>query len=323
MNLSRIHRLLTLIGLLQAGREHSIDAIARACKVHRRTVFRDLETLREAGVPLEFDAENQRYAIPGTYYLPPTDFTPAEALTLIVLCHEMGDRSRLPFFEPVGSACVKLESALPSNLREWVRRVAGTIQIQPTPHSQVEGKAPIYQQLLDAVGRRQCVRIGYDSLTEREAISTRLEIYRLLFSRRSWYAIGRSSLHRSVRTFNVGRIQHCEPVDESYQIPQNFSVDRYLRNAWHMIPESGPDHEVLVRFHPMVAQNVAEILWHKTQRTRILPDGSLEFAATVSGLKEISWWILGYGEQAEVIRPEPLRQIIGRHAAALHARYNG
>jgi proteasome accessory factor B len=322
MNLSRIHRLLNLIGLLQAGREHSVDAIARACKVHRRTVFRDLDTLREAGVPLEFDVAKQRYAIPGIYYLPPTNFTPEEALTLIVLCHEMGDRSRLPFFEPVVSACLKLESALPGNLREQVRRVAGSMEIQPAPRSRLEGKAPVYRQLLEAVGRRQCVRIRYGSLTEWETICTRVEIYRLLFSRRSWYAIGRSSLHRSVRTFNVGRIEECEILADGYQIPANFSVDRYLRNAWHMIPEPGPDQEVLVRFQPMVAQNVAEILWHKTQRTSILPDGSLEFAATVSGLKEISWWILGYGDQAEVIRPEPLRQIIGRHAAKLHERYN-
>jgi proteasome accessory factor B len=130
-------------------------------------------------------------------------------------------------------------------------------------------------------------------------------------------------LHRSVRTFNVGRIEKCEILDDRYQIPANFSIDRYLRNAWHMIPEAGPDQEVLVRFSPMVAQNVAEIRWHKTQQTTLLPDGSLDFAVTVSGLKEISWWILGYGDQAEVIRPGLLRQIIGRHAANLQQRYCG
>jgi proteasome accessory factor B len=166
-NLSRIHRLLNLIGLLQAGREHNIDAIARACGVSRRTIFRDLETLREAGVPLEFDAEKQRYAIPGTYYLPPTNFTPEEALSLIVLCDELGDRSRLPFFGPVRSAVVKLESALPGALRERLRKVADAIQIEPTPRSRLDEKMPIYQQLLEAIGQRQSVRIRYDSLAER------------------------------------------------------------------------------------------------------------------------------------------------------------
>jgi proteasome accessory factor B len=152
-------------------------------------------------------------------------------------------------------------------------------------------------------------------------ISTRVNTYRLLFSRRGWYAIGRSSLHRGVRTFNLGRIRQCEVLEDRYQIPCNFSIKHYLRNAWHLIPEPGPDQEVLVRFGPLVAQNVAEILWHPTQRVTFNPDGSLDFTVTVSGVREISWWILGYGDQAEVIRPEALRQIVAAHVARLSRRY--
>ena len=110
------------------------------------------------------------------------------------------------------------------------------------------------------------VRIRYRSLSERQEISTRLSPYRLLFSRRSWYVIGRSSLHRATRTFNLGRIRSIEMLEDRYRVPRGFSIERYLRNAWHLIPEPGPDREVVVRFSPMVAQNVAEVLWHKTQR---------------------------------------------------------
>ena len=56
---------------------------------------------------------------------------------------------------------------------------------------------------------------------------------------------------------------------------------------------------------------MAEVQWHRTQRTAFLPDGSLEFRVTGSGLHEISWWILGYGDQAEVTpAQEPLRNVI-------------
>ena len=88
MKLSRIHRLLKLIGLLQAGKGYNVEALAEACNVTRRTIFRDLETLRQSGVPLSFDEQQQRYHVCGTYYLPPTNFTPEEALSLIVLCQE-------------------------------------------------------------------------------------------------------------------------------------------------------------------------------------------------------------------------------------------
>ena len=313
---------MSLIGHLQAGRGYNVEALAHECGVSRRTIFRDLDILRLAGVPLAFDPENQCYRIPGSYYLPPTNFTPEEALSLIVLCHELGDRSRLPFFAPARSAAAKLESSLPKRLLEQLQRVRGAVHIDTGPHSPLEGQDPTYQRLLDAVGSRQCVRIRYQSHVEGVEICTRLSPYRLLFSRRSWYVIGRASLYRSVRTFNVSRIFQIELLDDRYQIPASFSIDRYLGNAWHLIPEPGPDREVFVRFSPLVARNVAEVGWHKTQRTSFTADGSLDFRVTVSGLHEMSWWILGYGDQAEVIEPPELRRMLAERVNRLAARYN-
>jgi len=295
--------------------------LARACGVSRRTIFRDLETLRQSGLPLSYDEQYQRYRVPGTYYLPPTNFTPEEALSLIVLCHELGNRSGLPFFAPARSAVVKLESSLPARLREQLRGVADAVKIQPPPSNPLAKHRPIYEQLLDAAARRRSVRILYDSLTEWRQIRTRLNPYRLLFSRRSWYVIGRSSMHRSTRTFNVGRVLEVEPLDTPFRVPRGFSIERYLRNAWHLIPEPGRDWEVVVRFSKMVARNVAEVAWHKTQRTEFRPDGTLDFHVTVSGLNEISWWILGYGDQAEVLKPAKLRRLVAERAARTARQY--
>ncbi len=294
-----------------------------ACEVSRRTIFRDLETLRLSGIPLHFDDRRQCYRLGGTQYLPPTNFTAEEALSLIVLCHELGDSSGLPFFGPARSAVVKLESNLPSRLRQQLGEMASAVQIKPPPRNPLEGRQPVYEQLLEAISTRQAVRIRYGSLTEWEEICTRLSPYRLLFSRRSWYVIGRSSMHRSTRTFNVGRIVNLEPLEDGFQVPRGFSIERYLRNAWHLIPEPGPDYEVVVRFEKMVAQNVAEVAWHKTQHVEQREDGSIEYRVTVSGLGEISWWILGYGDQAEVLRPEKLRRMVAERARRLAERYAG
>lgn len=63
-----------LLQALQAGNGQNAEGIARACGVSRRTVFRDLETLRAASVP-------------------PTDFTPSEALSIIALAAGAADRA--------------------------------------------------------------------------------------------------------------------------------------------------------------------------------------------------------------------------------------
>jgi len=322
MNLSRIRRLVQLIGLLQLGKGQNADSLSQGCGVSRRTIFRDLEILRLAGVPLVLDDEQGRYRIPSSYYLPPTNFTAEEALAVMVLCYELGDDSRLPFCGAARSAALKLESSLPSPLREQVRETAPGVRIQLQPRNPLDNLQSVYQQLLECIAARSAVRIAYDSFAEGQCLTTQLSPYRLLFSRHSWYVIGRSSIHREVRTFNVGRIQSLQLLDETFQVPRGFSVERYLGNAWHLIPEAGPDHEVLVRFQPLVARNVAEVVWHKTQRTQFSADGTLDFRVTVSGLNEISWWILGYGDQAEALEPATLRQLIADRAARMLARYN-
>lgn len=323
MNLKRIARLLKLLQTLQAGSGQNADALAEACGVSRRTIFRDLETLRTTGVPLQFDRDADRYSIASSFFLPPTNFTAEEALSIIALAGEMGSGSGLPFYEPARRAALKLEGSLPGPLREELQTLTKSIHINIEPTNPLAGKLEVYQQLVDSIASRRVVRIDYESLTEWETITTKLRPYHLLFSHRSWYVIGRSSLHREVRIFNLGRISALETLKEKYVVARGFSLDRYLGNAWSIMTEPGRDYQVIVRFQPMVARNVGEVVWHKTQKLDFQEDGCLDFYVCVSGLSEIAWWIMGYGDQAEVIKPAKLRKIIAHRVANMHATYNG
>jgi predicted DNA-binding transcriptional regulator YafY len=307
--------------MLQSGGGQNANRLAKVCGVSRRTVFRDLEALRIAGVPLEFDAALDRYSIPSTYYLPPVNFTAAEALSLMVMAGEMGRNGQLPFFESAHAATLKLEGSLPPTLRDEVRDLSRSIRIRPNVISQLQSKQYYYQQLVDARRDRHVVRIKYDSKTEWEQIVTKLRPYHLLFSRHSWYVIGRSSLHREVRTFNLSRIVELTVLAERFRLPRGFSIERHLGNAWRLIPSPEADYHVLIRFQPLVAANVAEVHWHRTQRTEFQNDGSLLFRVTVSGLHEIVWWVLGYGDQAEVLQPLKLRRLVTQRAKNMLARY--
>ena len=322
MNVKRITRLLRLLQILQSGNGQNADGLAKACGVSRRTVFRDIESLRFAGVPIKFDEEHDRYSISGAYFLPPINFTAAEALSLVALANEMGRSDRLPFYEPAHSAALKLEGSLPAPLREQLRIMTQSIHIRPSPVSPLTAKANIYHQLVDARAVRRAVRIEYDSLTEWRCITTKLRTYHLLFCRHSWYVIGRSSLHREVRTFNLSRIAKLTPLAERFTVPKSFSIEQHLRNAWLLIPDKGADQQVAIRFKPLVARNVGEVVWHKTQRLEFQEDGSLIFRACVSGLGEIVWWILGYGDQAEVLEPVQLRRLVAHRAKMMVEMYN-
>jgi predicted DNA-binding transcriptional regulator YafY len=310
-----------MISLLQAGKGHNVDSLAAQCGISRRTVFRDLEVLRRADVPLKLDDEFQVYHLAESHFLPPAKFSAEESLAVLVLCHELGDVRQMPFLAPAHTAAVKIENSFPSALRKQIRGQADAIQIRMNQISPIADQSHVYQNLLDAIPKRRCVRIRYDSYFDGQIIQTCLPPYRVVFSRHSWYVIGRSSIHRSVRTFNLTRIRQLEPTEDSYEIPRNFSLDRYLGNAWHIVPDADPDSDITVRFGKKVARNVAEVKWHKTRRLKWTDDGALEFTAKVKGLKEISWWILGYGDQAEVIKPPELRKLVATHARRMLRKY--
>lgn len=322
MKTPRITRLLKLLRILETGGTHNAVSLSKTCGVSRRTVFRDLETLREAGIRLQYDRRTDCYALADAAPITPTQLSTDEAISLIVLARQMGGGQHVPYFSAAGEAARKLEHGLPQATKQQLADVTAAVTMVPGGLADADNKAEVFRQLLEARRLRQVLRMEYESLTEWDTISTKLRPYQLMHSRHSWYVVGRSSAHREVRTFKVSRISSLELLDEKYKLPRGFSLKRYLKNAWRIVPESGKDVNVVVRFSPLVATNVREVVWHPTQHLVAQDDGSLLFHATVSGVNEISWWILGYADQAEVLKPARLRKLVAQRARSLARLYD-
>lgn len=322
MNVAKTRRLIKILSLLQNPSGFNAAEIAEACGVVKRTVFRDLKLLRQAGLPIDYDAAADRHRLADGALLPGLNLSFSEALALLVLGQEAARADVTPLVGDARSAINKLTAALPAAIQDELRDAAPSVRVARRPVGRHDDAADAYDALVDAVARRCSVRITYDSFTEREVICTKLSPYVLAFCRHAWYVVGRSSVHRATRTFHLGRIQKFEVLDDSFDMPKGFSLDRYLGNAWSMIPEPGDDYDVSIRFAKKVARNVADVVWHKTQQTELRRDGSLLFRVRVSGLNEISWWVLGYGDQAEVLEPEELRRLVAKHVKNMAKRYD-
>src|SRR5215211_5564202 len=155
----RITRLLRLLQMLQSGHGMNASALAKAFKVGRRTIFRDLQVLRDADLPLEYDAKTERYYVSSSWAMPPTKLTEDEALALISLATEFGRNQELPFYDIAYNAAVKLEKTLPRTLRQGLRRKIPAIKIRPSRLSRLVGKSTIYRQLVAAISDRTVVQI--------------------------------------------------------------------------------------------------------------------------------------------------------------------
>ena len=280
MNDKRITRLLKLLQMLQSGRRPEFRGPGQSLWRRRRTIFRDLETLARGGrAGRVTTARRGDFRSAGASFLPPTDFTAEEALSLIGAGRRNGPQP--------AAAILRSRLQRGAEAREQSARAAAAggppddAGHQDSPRTRSAHLAGKSERLSAArAGDRKAARRARSNTKASpngRRITTKLRPYQLLFSRRSWYVIGRSSLHREVRIFNLCADRVAEQLREPFTVPRSFDLDRYLGNAWHLIPSAGRDSHVVMRFKSLVAGNVAEVMWHKTQRTKFLPDGSLEF----------------------------------------------
>ena len=310
MTYNRVTRIMQILTTLQAGKSCTISDLAKMFGTSRRTIFRDLKELQAIGVPYHYDAESGGYTIEPEFFLPPLDLNLQEALGLLLLAHKASKQIQLPFKDSALLAALKIENNLPANIRKYCNTALQNISTRASAQAPIQyppGLDRIFAKLQNAIYKKRQVNIRYNSLFERTIIDVELCPYHLLYNNRAWYVLGRSSLHKSVRTFKLNRIKELTTTDKPFEQDKNFNVYEYLGRAWSMIPE-GQIYNVKLRFLPKVANNVAEVKWHSTQQVTRNDDGSATVEFRVDGLGEITWWILGYGDQVQVLAPKALRK---------------
>lgn len=310
MKRSRISRVMQILTTFQAGKSYAVRDLSKMFGTSRRTIFRDLKELQAIGVPFHYDAKTSGYTIEPEFFLPPVDLSLQEALGLLLLAHKTRDQIQTPFKNSVLWAALKIENNLPAKIRQYCNTALQNISTRPCAQAPVTHSAGLdktFAQLQQAIVKKRKVNIRYHSLFEGTIIDVELSPYHLLYNKRAWYVLGRSSLHKSVRTFKLNRIRELTTTQRCFVDGEKFDVYDYLGRAWSMIPE-GRIYNIKLLFLPKVANNVAEVQWHSTQKVVRNSDGSATVEFRVDGLGEITWWILGYGDQVQVLAPKTLRK---------------
>jgi len=310
MKRSRIGRVMQILTTLQAGKSYAVSDLSKMFGTSRRTIFRDLKELQAIGVPYRYDARTGGYMIEPEFFLPPIDLTLQEAMSLLLLAHKVRDQIQFPYKNSALLAALKIENNLPAKVRKYCATALQNISTRASAQAPIRHSAGLdktFAQLQQAIVKKRKVDLRYHSLFEGTIIDVELCPYHLLYNNRAWYVLGRSSLHKSVRTFKLNRIRELTTTEKCFVDGENFDLYDYLGRAWSMIPE-GRIHNIKLRFLPKVANNVAEVQWHSTQKVVRNSDGSATVEFRVDGIGEITWWILGYGDQVKVLAPEALRK---------------
>jgi len=316
----RSARLLRTLKYVEGAGEGGIrpEDLARLLGVSRRTAYRDLKALElEVDVPIW--NEHGRWGVSNTGLLPSLRFSRDEALSLVLAARLLAKFST--GYDPeFGGALTKLGSMLEEPLRSTVERTVAQIA---ELNADAAAQARLRQITTAWVGSR-IVEFEYAAAWSNPG-TTRIARVRPYLVEPSaatlaTYLIGYDETRNALRTFRVDRISGIRVSSETFAPPSDVDLERTLSAAWDIVADQ-PLEEVVVRFSPAAAARVRETRWHPSQSISDEPGGGLLWRGRVSGTSEIRGWVLGWGDGAEVIRPQSLRDDIARTYAAAAARY--
>ncbi len=309
----RLSRLLEIILLVQSRPDWRPKKLAAHFGVSETRIYQDIRQLNAAGVPMLFAGTG--YQIAGDFTFGPTRFSPEEILELLYPKHLFASQDAPMPLETLVEA--KLAACLPSALRRGLGGAAQNTRIK-LDSSTVCG--PHFRRLHEAVAQRRRIVIRYASRSSGRTIDRDIDPYAMIFRRHSWYLIGKCQLRQEIRKFRVSRILSVAFTPLHFQEPTQFSLEEYTRGWWEVW--GGEPVNVAVRFRRRIADLIRDHQPRPAQTIQELPGGDIIYRVNVRGVHEISWWIMQYGPDAEVLEPRQLRELICSNAERMVRLYS-
>ena len=159
--MKRTSRLFALTEVLR-GRRSGVTAeeLAGRFGVTVRTIYRDLDALKEASLPLHSErGRGGGFALDRSYALPPVNFSVREAMVLLVLGRYATQLRLLPFDETLSASLDKVRAALPRAAQAELRRRESKLSFVGVPAHAV---APEVKRVVeDAWFTGAAVRLRY------------------------------------------------------------------------------------------------------------------------------------------------------------------
>ena len=298
-------RLLILMRLREETPVRAQD-LAEECECSVRTVYRDIDALCQAGVPVASMPGEGYRLVPG-YHLPPIAFTAEEAVQILLGVDLALGLATTAQRDAARTAAAKVDAVLLPETREEVSRLRE--RIHASPH--VAGElSPFMSMLQEAVVGDRVVRMRYHSFAPDRVTERDVEAHSLVFYSGDWHLIGYCRLREDVRDFRAGRIESAAMLDETFKRrPIDAGYD-----------PKGMVNEVRVWI------DAPAVVWAREETAFGFVDeeeaeGGAVFTFRVRDIPRLLPWILSRGAAARVLFPPDLVERLRREAEAMAGRY--
>ncbi len=301
-------RLLILMRLREETAVRATD-LAEECGCSVRTVYRDIEALSQAGVPVAAMPGEGYRIVPG-YHLPPVAFTAEEAVQLLLGADLIRGLGTAEQREAAKAAAAKVEAVLNEGTLAEVKHLRERIRVSSWMRQGPSPWLPVMQQ---AVLQQRVLHLRYHAFTPDEVTERNVEPHGLVFYGNDWHMVAYCRLREGMRDFRASRILNAIVLDDTFERiePLDWAADDI-------------DQQKTLEVRVWVDQSV--LPWAREAPPfgfeREEPGkGGATFVITLRDIRRLVPAVLSWGAGARVLSPPEVVEEVRREAEALAARY--
>jgi len=315
--MNRTDRLLAIVLELQGKGRQRAEDLAATFETSKRTIYRDMQALGQAGVPL-ISVPGHGYSLVKGYFLPPLSFTTEEATMLLLGSDYMAHNFDAQYRTAAQSAGRKIAGVLPEKLRDEVQYLQSNIRFIVMDGLERSAEPEMLQQLRRAIIERTTVRFRYHTRHAEDGRGTQstrdVDPYSLLHVSRAWHVLAYCHMRQGIRYFRLDRIEDLELLARTFTRRTDFQIGDYQGKERNVIVRALFDKEVARWAHE--SRSFFVVMEEET------PKG-LMVTLRVRQVSEVLQWLLSWGRHVHILEPESLRKLLVEEAEGiLHNHQN-
>lgn len=319
---SQAGRLHTIIRLLEARRNMTLDDLAEECDVDRRTIHRDLNAVQEAGYTLtsEWMEGKKVYSfLSKSRNIPPITFTLNQLMSLYLLRSLGVHLAGTPFQTEIDELFRTITSVLPDRYVAHLERIARVSL--PLLHGARDytSASSFIDGLQRALLHQYRVHLVYAKKGKGAPETYDVDPYTLVFHKGGIYLLGLAHNRSGMRLFALERVRGIDVTRQRFEIPEGYQPEAHFSSAFGLVSDT--PMKVRIRFSSDVGHTIKERIWRPGQQIKTDNDGRVILEFVAAGEMELVSWILSYGMHAEVLDPPELRQEVKRQIREMRQYY--
>lgn len=316
-----VSRCLSLIPLIREHQGISLDELSRLARIPKEQIADELGgVLLMCGVPpyfphnyISFSIDESRVQIRfADHFRRPISLNPLEALALKLACESIAPPGKV-VPKVVSTLLRKVEAAMsPEQRRQFMNLARRLIVREP-----VEVAAGLTGRLALAVAERKCVHLDYLATGKDSSKERLVHPYGLLAREGHWYLIAHDASHGRVIQFRVDRVRRMQVADERFEIAAGFRLDDFAKGLQTAEADDRP--RAKIRFIGAGARWLRETAMGGTLREE---GQAVLWEPNIGSEESLVRYVLGFGEDAEVLAPPSLRDRVHRALSSLFAAHS-